>query len=279
MLENSIRFTCLVPAFNSASTISLTIQSLLNQTVKDLKVVVLNNGSTDETVDILEGITDPRLLVISYEHVSSLGESLNRCFNKNLISSKYFSICHADDIYNENFVQISIREMDFFNNPTILFCLARHINHEGNLIKDPYVSCKNYTNILFPKYSGFLGVVRILTWNTLFAPSAVFSTLDIYRYSKFSNILTLYTDAFFWSNWLLSGYQIRVMNNKLLYYRIHSKQQSSWARLRVNQFSEINVFRSLMRDKNNLIINILILLCFNAHKFLRIIAKLIRFRM
>ncbi len=273
-----IQFTCLVPVFNSSSTILSTVESLLNQTVKDLRVVVLNNGSTDNVIDILGGVSDDRLKVISYEHVDSLGESLNRCFNKSLIFSKYFSICHADDIYDPDYVATAIKEMALVNFPTILFCLARHIDQHGNPIKDSYVSYKNLSNILLPKYSGALGAARILTWNTLFAPSAIYRLVDIDRFNKFSNSLTLYTDAFFWCKWLLSGYDIRVIKCILLNYRIHTKQQSSWARLRDNQSSEITKLKSMIKDENRIHDNVFLTMCLCAHKFLRIFAKIFRLR-
>jgi glycosyltransferase involved in cell wall biosynthesis len=272
------RFVCVIPAYNSAATILHTVESLLNQTVEDISVIVLNNGSTDNTLEVLEGVSDSKLTIISYEHLDSLGESLNRCFNAQLISSKYFSICHSDDIYACDFVQRAISNMDTFNNPTILFCLAQRIDQDGNSVNDPYFSLKNFSNILFPTYSSTFGALRVLTWNTLFAPSAVFRTADIGTFSGFSRDLTLYTDAYFWCHWLLSGRHIRVINQYLLYYRVHPKQQSTWARLKVNQFSEIATLKALLCDKKTFPATFLLSTCLSLHKLLRVLASALRLR-
>lgn len=272
------QFTCIIPTFNSAFTILQTVDSLLHQSVEDISVIVLNNGSTDGTLEILEKISDPRLTVISYEHLNSLGESLNRCFNERIISSNFFSICHSDDIYSEDFVHNAIHYMKTIKYPTILFCLARQIDQDGIAVKNQYFSIKNYLNILFPRYSGFYGALRIATWNTLFAPSAIFRRADLHLFIGFSESLTLYTDVFFWSNWLLSGYRIQVINQHLLYYRIHGNQQSSWARKWSNQYSEISIFKRLMSERITFSRSFLFSLCLNIHKSLRLLAAVIRLR-
>lgn len=56
----------ITPAYNAERTIQETIESVLNQTFSDFELIVINDGSTDSTLDILSSIQDSRLKVFSY---------------------------------------------------------------------------------------------------------------------------------------------------------------------------------------------------------------------
>ncbi|MBD0300673.1 MAG: glycosyltransferase family 2 protein, partial [Tolypothrix sp. T3-bin4] len=56
----------IIPVYNGEKTIRETIESVLNQTFTDLELIVINDGSQDATLQIVERIQDPRLKVFSY---------------------------------------------------------------------------------------------------------------------------------------------------------------------------------------------------------------------
>ncbi|MCF3171918.1 glycosyltransferase [Streptomyces sioyaensis] len=56
--------TVLVPAFNEEAGIEATVRSLLASTHRDLQIIVIDDGSTDRTVEIARAITDPRVTVV-----------------------------------------------------------------------------------------------------------------------------------------------------------------------------------------------------------------------
>jgi cellulose synthase/poly-beta-1,6-N-acetylglucosamine synthase-like glycosyltransferase len=64
MREVTEPVTVLVPAYNEEAGIASTVQSLLDSTYPDLQIIVIDDGSTDRTVEIAEGIGDPRVEVI-----------------------------------------------------------------------------------------------------------------------------------------------------------------------------------------------------------------------
>ncbi len=54
----------IVPAYNASRTVAATIDSALGQTVSDLEVIVVDDGSNDDTADVVEAMADPRLKLI-----------------------------------------------------------------------------------------------------------------------------------------------------------------------------------------------------------------------
>jgi len=59
----------LLPAFNAEATVAAAVQSILNQTLHDIELIVVDDGSTDNTAQIVRNIGDDRLRLIETEHV------------------------------------------------------------------------------------------------------------------------------------------------------------------------------------------------------------------
>lgn len=57
-----------VPAYNAARTLPATVRSVLGQTMEDLEVIVVDDGSSDDTVAVADSIEDPRLRVVRREN-------------------------------------------------------------------------------------------------------------------------------------------------------------------------------------------------------------------
>jgi len=132
-LENSAQpiVTIGIPAFNSAQSISKTINSVLNQTFKNFELIISDNASTDSTSSICMEYAkkDPRIKYIRQEKNIFIWPNFN--YLVNLAEHKYFVWLGADDYWestfleknvsflesNPNFVG-SIGEIDFFGKYT-----------------------------------------------------------------------------------------------------------------------------------------------------------------
>lgn len=58
----------IIPVYNAEDFISECIQSILNQTYRNIEIIVINDGSTDFTFEIINSFTDPRLILVSQEN-------------------------------------------------------------------------------------------------------------------------------------------------------------------------------------------------------------------
>ena len=66
----------LMPTYNTAATIATAVQSILNQTWKEFELLILDDGSTDTTNEIISNIRDDRIRYIKLPH-QGLTKTLN----------------------------------------------------------------------------------------------------------------------------------------------------------------------------------------------------------
>jgi glycosyltransferase involved in cell wall biosynthesis len=85
-----------MPVFNCAATIAQAISSILNQTFKDWELLIIDDGSTDNTIDIAACFDDPRIILTKGGENKRLPTRLNECVN--WARGKYFARMDADDI-------------------------------------------------------------------------------------------------------------------------------------------------------------------------------------
>ena len=92
---NEVSITVLMPAFNAALYISEAIQSVLQQTFTDFELLIINDGSTDETENTIRDFKDERIVLINKTH-----EGISQALNIGLqhAKGKYIARFDADDI-------------------------------------------------------------------------------------------------------------------------------------------------------------------------------------
>jgi len=94
-LSNQPLVSICIPTYNAKKTVVQTVQSILNQTYKNLEIIIVDNASTDNTLDLLQKFKDPRIKI--YKNIKNIGAEKNfsRCIE--LAKGKYIAIFHADD--------------------------------------------------------------------------------------------------------------------------------------------------------------------------------------
>jgi glycosyltransferase involved in cell wall biosynthesis len=95
-------FSVIIPLFNKEATIERALRSVLNQTLQDFEIVVVNDGSTDNGPEIVRSFNDHRITMIDQQNA---GVSVAR--NKGIESSKYdlIAFLDADDEWKPSFLE------------------------------------------------------------------------------------------------------------------------------------------------------------------------------
>lgn len=114
---NNVKVTVLMPAFNAAKYIAEAIHSILGQTFNDFELLIINNGSTDDTANEIREFNDPRIRVIE-EQQTGIGFALNKGLQE--AKGEYIARFDADDICNADRLA---KQVNFFkNNPYYILC-------------------------------------------------------------------------------------------------------------------------------------------------------------
>lgn len=92
------RFSVVIPSYNHAAYIDEAVTSVLGQSVDDLELIVVDDGSTDDTLEVLAKFNDERLTVIRQENRGAHA-AINRGLQK--ASAEYLAILNSDDAYEK----------------------------------------------------------------------------------------------------------------------------------------------------------------------------------
>lgn len=108
-----IKFSFLMAAYNAKQFILDAIHSALNQTYKNLELIILDDGSTDGTVELVNSVKDDRIRLIKLSHLGSAGRV--RAEGYKYITGDYVQILDSDDYISddllENYVNVLRNEM------------------------------------------------------------------------------------------------------------------------------------------------------------------------
>ena len=128
-----MKSTVVMSAYNAEKYISQTIESVLLQTIADFEFIIINNGSTDNTLDIIReyALKDTRIIIDDHENLGK-GGAINRAV-KQIASGKYIFHIDADDIMLENRLERQLHFMNS-NNLEATSCLAYYITSDNKKI-------------------------------------------------------------------------------------------------------------------------------------------------
>lgn len=104
-----------IPAYNNAGYIKDTIMSILKQTYQNIELIVVDDHSTDNTVEVLESINDERLKIYRNEHNLGMVGNWNRCLE--LATGEYVKLICADDMIARDAIEKEAKAMK--KHPTV----------------------------------------------------------------------------------------------------------------------------------------------------------------
>lgn len=137
------KISVIIPVYNAEKTIRQTVLSVLNQTFKDFELIIINDGSTDNTVNILQKISDPRVFIHNFPN-RGLSASRNRGIK--LASGDYISFIDSDDLWTECKLEHQYNKLRSEKNSGLVYSWTVFIDESGR-----YLSAKT------PNYnSGFV---------------------------------------------------------------------------------------------------------------------------
>ncbi|MGM9841469.1 MAG: glycosyltransferase family 2 protein, partial [Candidatus Limisoma sp.] len=94
----------IVPVYNASATIKCCIESVLSQTYTNFELIIIDDGSTDDSLAICErfAMSDSRIIV---KHQENKGVSAARNLGINLCNGEWISFLDSDDFFAESFLE------------------------------------------------------------------------------------------------------------------------------------------------------------------------------
>jgi glycosyltransferase involved in cell wall biosynthesis len=121
-----------MPVFNCADTLALSIQSILNQAFTDWELLIIDDGSSDRTLNIARGFEDPRIQIVDGRHNLRLPVRLNQAVQ--LSRGQYFARMDGDDIAYPERLTKQVAFLDQHPDVDLLATAISVFKDEGSLI-------------------------------------------------------------------------------------------------------------------------------------------------
>lgn len=203
------KVSVIIPMYNSEKYIKDCINSVINQTYKNLEIIVVDDASKDLSVDIINSIKDERIKLIKLQ--KNNGVSIARNKGIEIAKGKYICFLDSDDIW----------ELDKIEKQVVF------------IEKNNYEFIYSNYDFLCNKKSKIIDVPKKLTYNqaikntTIFISTVMLNMDKLQKKDIYMPNLTIGQDTATWWLILKNGISAYGMNDVLAHYRIHENSLSS----------------------------------------------------
>ena len=216
------KVSVIIPAYNVEDYIDETLQSFINQTLQDIEIIVVDDGSTDSTCKILEKYQqmDNRISIL---HQENKGAGIARNLGMEHATGEYLYFFDADDYCIPSFLQSVVQKADRTQADIVVFDYYR-IDH----VTKKEILYHGLNRSLFPKDKDYfnykdlpnriLSIVNPTPWNKLYRRSYIQDTNLQYLGLSTTNDITFASLSVAMAN------KVVYLGKPFMYYRINRKE-------------------------------------------------------
>jgi len=236
--------TILINSYNGEKTIYKTIKSALAQTYKKYEILIIDDASSDNTVNLIKKLKSKKIRL--YRNKKNIGLGKSRVFAQSKIQGEYVCILDQDDIWNKNKIK---RQLKLFLKDKKLGLVATgyKLVDENNKI----ISLEN-------KYYDKKNFLNYLSFKNIFAHSTI-----MYR-TKYAKLVGWYSNKLKYAQdydltlKILKKYKFEFLKNFLANILVNPKSMTRNKIFRINIINEELVILKKIRTIYNLNFNNLI---------------------
>ena len=238
----------IIPVYNAEKYISSCIDSILNQTIDNFEIILINDGSTDNSLSILNDYKNKDIRVVVIDKVNE-GVSIARNVGIKHSKGKYITFIDSDDFLEPNALETMLNLMIQFNSDIVRTSYyyikndnkyeGKKVNYEGIYKVNDDLRSSLIEDALMQKMGCYLWVLLIkkdlLIKNNITFNELLFVHQDIDFYVK----LFLHCKTIYFSNLYTYNYIINGMGSKNIKYYERNKK------------SIINLYKALNKELKN----------------------------
>lgn len=204
------KVSVLLPVYNAQKFVKEAIESILQQTFSDFELIIINDGSNDNSSEIINEFRDDRIVVVNHDENKGLIFTLNEGLD--ISRGEYIVRMDADDFSLPERLFIQVNFMD--QNEDIVVSGGQMIDYDGKiqLSKNPIVSEEVKASLLFS---------CVISHPTVIIRKEIFKKEKFYYNKSFIHS----EDYELWSR-VIKSYKVSNVKDVILKYRIHHNQVS-----------------------------------------------------
>lgn len=212
MMKITPLVSVLMPAFNSELYIAEAIESILNQTYKNIQLLIFDDGSTDNTRAVIEEYDDPRIVKILSDKNFGVVHARNEMIDA--ADGKYIALMDADDVSS---IDRIAKQVDFLERGQADLCGSAqwNLNQKTQKIKpskDKYLDSD---------------LRALLTIYCTLCNSTITARAEIFKKFKYDGGIPIAEDYYLWTRIAAEGFRFHNLKDRLLTYRQYPEQSSS----------------------------------------------------
>src|SRR5215813_7822888 len=218
---SSVKVSVCIPTYNGAEFIAQAIESVLTQSFADFELLVVDDGSTDTTLDIVRSITDPRMRILQTEKRLGIPGNWNRCLA--LAQGEYVCLFHQDDVMLSENLERKVEILTSDATVTLVHSAAEFVTEESapTVLEDWMENAAE--DFITEGYRYFRKL--LLHGNLICAPAVVARRQKLLDLGGFDEELGFACDYEMWMKLCVMG-RVAFLNQPLVRYRWHEGNAS-----------------------------------------------------
>ncbi len=211
-----VKVSIVVPAYNAEKYIDKCLKSLINQTLKDIEIIVVNDGSKDNTLEKVNKYSDKRIKLLNLKENKGIGHARNEGIKKAL--GEYIGFVDSDDYVDKNMFEKMYEKASKEKLDVVVCDFYKQIENTNQTIKEIIPDFKN-TNL--KDNSNLLLDINLAPWNKIYKRKLI-----VDNKIRFDEELK-YEDVPFVVKSLDKAKNIGKINECLNYYVVHNKSETT----------------------------------------------------
>lgn len=228
--------TFAIPCRNAGTHLRSLLESLLAQSRQDFEVLLVDDASTDGSVELARAVAGERLRIVTNGSPLGIGANWNRCAE--LVRTPFFCLAHQDDVYRPEYLATLLRALEPRPSALAAHCRATTLDAAG---RESISATERFKDRFWARAGGLSDsglYASLLDGNWVIAPSALFRTEVFQRLGGFEARLRFVLDWELWLRALRGGATLVGVAERLLAYRRHDASATKAEERSLNRYRE-----------------------------------------
>lgn len=202
-------FSIIIPLFNKAAYIEKAVQSVLDQTCRDFELIIVNDGSTDNSLEVVQQYDDARIRIIDQ---ANAGVSTTRNNGVKEAKHELIAFLDADDWWAPTYLEEMLGMVEKYPDAGLWSARYYYVKYGQNR-KAGIGLDDGFTD----GYINYFKVYARTMWMPVYPPSVILTQKIFNEFKGFKTELKLGEDFHLWARIALK-YKIAYLNKPLVYY-------------------------------------------------------------